>query len=340
MIAYRANNLSTGKVHIKDFPPASINPLTCEVIWKGKTISLEVEPSQTIFHVKQQLQRLESIPIEHLMLIDESRYLSDQQTLEFCKNKRFQGPLRMIDGRDPFQIFYRHVGGRYCVIEVRTSDTAQQVVDLIKTKERSPLENFIFRHGTTNLDGFVDPSLRTVFDLNIVPDATITLSYRMVGGGTLPLDFSDLESAKTIRIPSKPSVWEVHKRGLNLIGKCGNQNCEASKEGEVVVPLGYGTFNLNEYCCEAKCPNCQQLLEDTSVNSCSFYQCIYSVEGRRKATSEEEKSGLKFVEVKKEDLKVFRKHHALTFSTETKSLSQWYYLNITTHELPSKCTLL
>ena len=77
---------------------------------------------------------------------------------------------------------------------------------------------------------------------------------------------------------ARPGVpkWRVCTRGINLIGICQNEKCEAKKQKVVVQMPGETEFDFIEEK-ELLCPMCKKPLERTS--NVIFYKCKFKFKG-------------------------------------------------------------
>mmetsp|Transcript_29045 Transcript_29045/g.51969 ORF Transcript_29045/g.51969 Transcript_29045/m.51969 type:complete len:294 (-) Transcript_29045:1717-2598(-) len=67
------------------------------------------------------------------------------------------------------------------------------------------------------------------------------------------------------------SAWRLLKSGMNLEGICQNSSCPAYSQ-RVVVPLGFGTFNIaEEMISHHECPICNEVV--SSFSNLGFYNC-------------------------------------------------------------------
>ena len=107
----------------------------------GKTITLEVEPSDTIKKVKRKIQDKEGIPPSQQHLIFRRQELKDHQTLdEYKVTDKSSVHLRLEDELDRILINVEFPSGRKIFINVSPKDDFESVRKIIYDREGIPVD--------------------------------------------------------------------------------------------------------------------------------------------------------------------------------------------------------
>ena len=143
----------------------------------GKTITIDVEDSDSIGHVKNQVYAKEGIPVDQQHMVFAGRRLADVKTLCDYGITKESTLHHVCIFRGGMQIFVKTLTGKTLTIEVETSDLVENVKEQVYAQEGIPIDQ-----QTIVLQGKKLENGRALSDYNITSESTLHIVLMRRGG--------------------------------------------------------------------------------------------------------------------------------------------------------------
>ena len=190
---YNIQNESTLHMllRVRDGMPIFVKTLT------GKTLTIKVEPSDTILVLKEIIQEKEGFPADQQRLMFAGKELEDQYTLSNYNIQNESTLHMLLRVRDGMPIFVKTLTGKTLTIKVEPSDTILVLKEIIQEKEGFPADQQRLMFAGKELE-----DQYTLSNYNIQNESTLHMLLRVRDG--MPIFVKTL-TGKTLTIKVEPS---------------------------------------------------------------------------------------------------------------------------------------
>jgi len=153
-------------------------------LFSGKTITLDVEPSDSIDAIKQKIQNHEGIAINEQKLTFAGKLLDGTNSLQdynIQSDSIINMNLGLVGGGnndgDSKQIYIKTLQGKNITLDVKNTDTIASIKDKIKDIEGIPVDQQRIVFNGKQLE-----DNNTIADYGIEADSSLHLVLRLRGG--------------------------------------------------------------------------------------------------------------------------------------------------------------